>query len=231
MACDRARCCAALLCAPATRQNTPCNRLKKRTVVFEWTRRDTAPEYPRRIRAQSITCPKHRSYDRPGPPRIRISSACPRLFAPTAPPVPWVEHKAQARACPRLFAPAGSPTDCISPAIWWGGSASSGPRFDDKRKRGPVPACSRRPLLPACGPIPKRKRGRVLGVGWYPGARSRASKGRLERTPPGPQPPTVAKFGQRCARTAHLRKSFIRRSRAPKESHRLGQFRNGLAPQ
>jgi len=45
----------------------------------------------------------------PSPPKIRICSACPRLFAATAPPVPWVEHKAQPRACPRSFAATGVP--------------------------------------------------------------------------------------------------------------------------
>ena len=44
-----------------------------------------------------------------GPPRIRSSPARPRLVAPAASPLPWLDHKAQVRACPRLVAPAASP--------------------------------------------------------------------------------------------------------------------------
>src|SRR6516225_3945687 len=36
----------------------------------------------------------------------------------------------------------------------------------------PALACSRRPLLPVRGPMTKRKRGRILGVGWWGGSAS-----------------------------------------------------------
>jgi hypothetical protein len=53
----------------------------------------------------------------PGSPRIRITPACPRLFAPTAFPRPLIDHDAQAR------------TNSWG-GLWWGGTACPDPRTD-----------------------------------------------------------------------------------------------------
>ena len=77
-----------------------------------------------------------------------------------------MDHEAQARACPRLSA---LPEVHDRLHLFTNLQESSHQKAGGPREFAsvqPALACSRRPLVPVRGPITKRKRGRILGVGY-----------------------------------------------------------------